>query len=63
MDGSESTTREQHLVEVQLNGVALQGLPEHYKADREIVLAAVEQDGYALRFAAEEFKADREIVL
>eukprot|EP00971_Amphidinium_carterae_P289383 5745586-Amphidinium_carterae.1 len=62
-DGSESTYREQHLAAVETNGFWLGGVPEHYKADREIVLVAVTQNGWALENAAEECKADHQIVL
>eukprot|EP00971_Amphidinium_carterae_P300397 5968671-Amphidinium_carterae.1 len=67
MDVSESTKREVHLANVKRHG-DLAPLPEHYRADREIVLVAVKVNGYALQYAAEECKAeecksDREIVL
>jgi hypothetical protein len=51
------------LVEVQLNGRALQDAVNSLKADRNIVLAAVQQNGLALQYAAEELKADREVVM
>eukprot|EP00971_Amphidinium_carterae_P297897 5918943-Amphidinium_carterae.1 len=62
MDGSESRERERILANVKLHG-DLEGVPERYRADREIVLAAVKKHGCALEYAAEECKADSAIVL
>eukprot|EP00971_Amphidinium_carterae_P129265 2560346-Amphidinium_carterae.1 len=62
MDGSESRERERHLTNVKRSG-DLGGVPDRYRADREIVLAAVQQDGMALQYATDGCKAARDIVL
>eukprot|EP00971_Amphidinium_carterae_P273622 5430363-Amphidinium_carterae.1 len=54
MDGE----RERLLEEVKWHGLNLRGVPDRYRADREIVLAAVKRRGDALRLAAEECKAE-----
>eukprot|EP00971_Amphidinium_carterae_P168561 3339740-Amphidinium_carterae.1 len=62
MDGSGNTERDRHLAAVR-NGSSLEDVPEHCRADCDILLAAVQVNGLALRHAAEECKRDREIVL
>eukprot|EP00971_Amphidinium_carterae_P238117 4727103-Amphidinium_carterae.1 len=65
MGGSASRDREKnrHLAAVKRDGRDLREVPEHYKANREVVLAAVQQSGSALEYAAAECKGDHTIVL
>ena len=46
---------------VQANGLALQHLPPHLRADREVVLLAVRRNGLSLAHASSELRADTEV--
>ena len=51
------------LKRVQQLGLYLEGAPEEFKKDKEIVLAAVKSDGTALKYAADALRGDREFLL
>ena len=57
------THREDALVAVKADGMALKHASPELQADRKVVLAAVQQNGRALKYASEELQADREVVL
>ena len=48
---------------MQANGLALQHLPPHLRADREVVLLAVRRNGLSLAHASSELRADTEVAL
>jgi hypothetical protein len=54
--------KQEAIVAVSRNGVAIRKLSPELKADRDVVLASVSHQGYALMYASPELKADRDVV-
>jgi len=55
--------KDELLIAVKKDGLALKHASDALKNDKEVVLAAVKQEGCALQYASQELKADKEVVL
>ena len=55
--------RDEVMVAVKEDGLALEHADESLQKDKEIVMAAVKQDGRALYFAEESLQKDKEIIM
>ncbi|CAE8669697.1 unnamed protein product [Polarella glacialis] len=63
MTGTSSMSQAAAIDLVKRDGLALQQMPEHLRADQDVVLAAISQEGFALEFAAPCLRENRDFVL